>query len=117
MREVFGGARAIVFPVRSVARARRFWVERMGFSLLREEPGHVAVVNLGTLRLRLEASAESRTGRTGASIVFKTRSLARTAAELDERGIAYEQHTGPRDGDSLEVGDPDGNRVLFVERI
>jgi catechol 2,3-dioxygenase-like lactoylglutathione lyase family enzyme len=117
MREVFGGARAIVFPVRSVARARRFWVDRMGFSLMREESGRLAMVNLGTLRLRLEASAESRTGRTGASVVFKSRNLARTAKELDERGVAYEHHTGPRDGDWLEVGDPDGNRVVFVERI
>lgn len=117
MKEVFGGARAIVFPVKSVARARRFWVDRMGFSLMREDVGRSAVVNLGTIRLRLVAGAASRAGATGASINFRTRNIARTARELTERGVAFEHHTGPRDGDWLEVGDPDGNLIVFSETV
>ena len=54
------GAKAVAFPVKSVARAKRFWVERLGFSLLREEAGRYAMVNLGTVRLMLTASAASR---------------------------------------------------------
>ncbi|MCG3134024.1 MAG: hypothetical protein HMLKMBBP_01294 [Planctomycetes bacterium] len=116
MREVFGGARAVTFPVRSVARSRRFWVERMGFRLMQERAGHQAVVNLGTLRLILEAAPEGRAVG-GASIVFQTRNLARTAKELAEKGIAFEHHTGPRKGDWIEAGDPDGNSIVFAERI
>jgi catechol 2,3-dioxygenase-like lactoylglutathione lyase family enzyme len=112
MKEVFGGARAIAFPVRSVARSRRFWVERLGFSLLEEVPGRFAVVNLGTIRLRLESAPVSRAGDTGASVVFHSRSLARTAEEFTARGVAFEHHTG-RSGDFLEVGDPDGNRLVI----
>lgn len=116
MREVFGGARAVTLPVRSVARARRFWVERLGFKLIQERSGHQAVVNLGTLRLILEAAPEGRAVG-GASIVFQTRNLARTAKELEAKGVAFEHHTGPRKGDWLECGDPDGNSAVFAERI
>lgn len=115
MKEVFGGVRAVALPVRSVARARKFYVDRLGFRLIREETGNVAIVNLGSLRLCLDASHDART-RGGASLVFQSRNLAKTAKELTERGVAFEQHTGPRTGDRLEVGDPDGNTIVFTER-
>jgi catechol 2,3-dioxygenase-like lactoylglutathione lyase family enzyme len=116
MREVFGGVRVVALPVRSVARARRFYVERLGFRLLQEEAGRFAMVNLGSVRLCLDVERETERRGT-ARLIFQSRSLGRTARELDDRGVAYEQHTGPRAGDYLEVGDPDGNRIVFTERI
>lgn len=116
MREVFGGLRVVSFPVRSVARARRFYVERLGFRLLKEETGRFSMVNLGSVRLCLDVIRESRP-RGGATLIFQTRQLARTAKELDERKVAYEENTGPRVGDYLEVFDPDGNRIVFTERL
>lgn len=116
MKEVFGGVRVVALRVRSVARARRFYVERLGFRLIREDPSRFAMVNLGSVRLRLDAEPEA-SSRSAATLIFQSRNLARTAQELDERAVAYEQHTGARAGDYLEVGDPDGNRVVFTERI
>lgn len=116
MREVFGGVRMVSFAVRSVAKARRFYVDRLGFRLMREEPRRFAMVNLGTVRLRLDVESDTRP-RGGARIYFKTDNLTRTARELDQRGVAYEQDTTPGAGDYLEVGDPDGNVIVFTERL
>jgi catechol 2,3-dioxygenase-like lactoylglutathione lyase family enzyme len=118
MREVFGGARTVVLTVRNLARSRKWWVERLGFSALSERAGREVVVNLGNFRLRLEQADDARPFRgAGAAVVFRVRNLERTAKELDERGVAYEERQGPRDGAWLETGDPDGWRVVFVERI
>lgn len=119
MKEVLGGARVVVLRVRSLARARRFWSDRLGFSVMKTEPGRAVVLNLGNFRLRLEqAAGEVRPFRgASAAIVFRVRNLARTAKELDDRGVAYEEHSGPHDGSWLESGDPDGWRIVFTERL
>lgn len=116
MKEVFGGARVVVLPVRSLARSRRWWSERMGFSVLRDDAPRSVVLNLGNFRLRLEPATDAQRGG-GAAVVFRVRSLERTAKELDERGVAYEEHVSPKDGSWLETGDPDGWRVVFTERL
>ena len=117
MREVFGGARVVVLACRSVARARRFWVDRLGFSLLAEKSGRQADVNLGNFRLRLVAADDVNVPRGGGvAVTFRSRSLPRTAKELTDRGVAYESHTAPS-GDWIETSDPDGHRVVFVERL
>ena len=117
MKEVFGGARVVVLVVRNLGRSRKYWADRLGFSVLKEEAGRAVVLNLGNFRLRLEQAEEVRPFRgSGASVVFRVRNLARTAGELDQRGVAYEEHQLPREGAWLESGDPDGYRVVFTER-
>jgi catechol 2,3-dioxygenase-like lactoylglutathione lyase family enzyme len=117
MREVLGGARIVALSCRSLARARRFWVERLGFAVESERPGRFVGVNLGNFRLRLVPADDARpvAGR-GVAVTFRTRNLARTAKELADRGVAFESHATP-DGDVLETSDPDGHRVAFVERL
>jgi len=116
MKEVFGGARVVAVSVRSLDEARRFYVERLGFRVVKEEPGASVMVNLGTIRLCLDVSHAARR-RGGTKLIFQTRNVAKTAAELDARGVAYEEHTGARVGNYVEVGDPDGNVIVFAERI
>lgn len=118
MREVHGGARAVVLTVRSLPRARTFWVDRLGFRVQKEEPGRFVQVNLGNFRLRLVPADDARRPRgAGTAIVFQVRSLSRTARELTDRGVAFEEHDLPRDGAWIETGDPDGHRVVFRERV
>ena len=117
MKEVFGGARVVTLACRSLAKSRRFWVERLGFSLLSEQSGSWVLVNLGNFRLRLVPHDDAHAPRGGGvALTFRSRHLARTAKELGERGVAFESHTAPS-GDWLETADPDGHRVLFVERV
>lgn len=117
MREVLGGARIVTLTVRSLARARTFWVDRLGFAATADEPGRGCLVNLGNFRLRLVPADEVHpaVGR-GAAVTFRTRNVGRTAAELTARGVAFESHTGPG-GDWIETSDPDGHRVVFAERL
>ncbi|MCE9638253.1 MAG: VOC family protein [Planctomycetes bacterium] len=122
MKEVFGGARTIVLSVRNLAKSRAFWVDRLGFRAMKEEPDRFVQLNLGNFRLRLESADDVRRPRgtgtgTGTAIVFQVRSLPKTAKELEDRGVAFEELDLPRDGASLVTGDPDGHRVIFRERV
>lgn len=118
MREVYGGVRVVTFAVRSLAKSRTFWVDRLGFSVLREEAGVSVMVNCGTFRLSLvRADAANPAKGGGATLTFRVKDVAKTAKELDERGVGYETFTGARAGDWLETSDPDGYRIVFTERL
>jgi catechol 2,3-dioxygenase-like lactoylglutathione lyase family enzyme len=117
MREVFGGARVVTFTTRNLARSRAFWVDRLGFALIDDAPSFVTV-NVGTFRLCLERADDAHPAKGGgAALLFKVRNVAKTASELDGKGVVYEQFTGARVGDYLEVHDPDGYRIVFAERL
>lgn len=118
MREVYGGVRIVTFVTRNLARARAFYVDQLGFAVLQEEADRFVMINAGTIRLRIDrADAAHPAKGGGASLVFRVRNVAKTAKELDERGVGYETFTGARVGDYLETSDPDGYRLVFAERL
>lgn len=118
MREVYGGARIVTFVTRNLTRSRAFWVDRLGFSVLKEEKDRFVMVNAGTFRLCIDRADGAHPAKGGgASLLFRVRNLAKTAKELDARGVGYETFTGPRVGDYLETSDPDGYRIVFAERL
>ena len=118
MREVYGGARIVTFVTRDLARAREFYVDRLGLAVVGEEPGRFVMVNAGNFRLCIDAADDAHPPRGGgASIQLRVRHLGRTPSAHEERGVAYECHTGQRVGDYLEAHDPDGYRIVFVERV
>jgi catechol 2,3-dioxygenase-like lactoylglutathione lyase family enzyme len=118
VREVFGGVRVVTFVSRDLARARDFYVERLGLRLEQEEPGAFLLLNAGTFRLCIDAADAAHPARGGgAKLVFRVRNVARTARELEARGVGYECHTGRRVGDYLETSDPDGYRLVFTEKL
>ena len=106
MREVFGGVRQVTFACRDLAAARAFYVDRLGFAVLEEEPERRVLVNVGTFRMRLEKAAEDPVPDAGTTtLTFRVKNLARTAGELDARGIGYEAGTSARSGDFLQTYD------------
>ena len=118
MREVYGGARVVTFVTRDLARARAFYVDSLGFAVVKEEPGRFVMINAGTFRLCIDRADEVHPARGGgATVTFRVRNLSRTAKELEARGVGYEAFTGPRVGDYLETSDPDGYRLVFAERL
>lgn len=118
MKEVFGGVRIVTYSVRDLARARAFYVDQLGFAVVKEEPGVFAMVNVGTFRLCLDQADGVHPAKGGgAALLFRVRNLAKTAKELDKRGIGYDTFTGARIGDWLETHDPDGYRIVFAERL
>jgi catechol 2,3-dioxygenase-like lactoylglutathione lyase family enzyme len=118
VREVFGGVRIVTFHVRDLATSRAFYVDTLGFAVDREAPPAYVTVNVGTFRLCLERADAVHPARGGgAALLFRVRNLAKTAKELDEKGVGYESFTGARIGDWLETTDPDGYRIVFAERF
>ena len=116
MREVFGGVRIVTFQVRDLAKSRAFYVDTLGFAVDREDAAYV-MVNVGTFRLCLDRADEAHPAKGGgAALLFRVRNLAKTAKELDAKGVGYESFTGARIGDWLETADPDGFRIVFAER-
>ena len=118
MREVFGGVRIVTFVTKNLARARTFYVDQLGFSVVKEEPAHFVMVNVGTFRLCIDRADDAHPAKGGGStLIFRVKNLAKTAKELDVRGVGYESFTGARVGDYLETSDPDGYRIVFTERL
>lgn len=118
MREVFGGARIVTFVTRNLARSRAFYVDRLGFAVLQEEADHFVMINVGTFRLRIARADEAHPAKGGgAALTFRVRNVAKTAKELETRGVGHEVYTSQRGGDTLEISDPDGYRIVFAERL
>ena len=118
MKEVFGGVRIVTFTTRNLARARAFYVDRLGFAVVKEETDRFVMVNVGTFRLCIDRADDAHPAKGGGStLIFRVRNVAKTAKELDQKDVAYEEFTGARTGDYLELSDPDGYRLVFTERL
>jgi catechol 2,3-dioxygenase-like lactoylglutathione lyase family enzyme len=118
VREVLGGVRVVTFTTRNLSRARAFYVDRLGFAVVKEEVDRFVMVNVGTFRLCIDRADDAHPAKGGgATLIFRVRNVAKTAKELDGKDVPYEQFTGARVGDYLEVADPDGYRLVFTERL
>ena len=118
MKEVYGGVRIVSFTTKNLAKSRAFYVDKLGLAIVKEEPQHFVMVNCGTFRLCIDRQDDANRAKGGgARLIFRVRNVAKTAKELDQRGIGYETFTGVRVGDYLETSDPDGYRIVFSERL
>lgn len=118
MKEVYGGVRIVSIVTRHLGKSRAFWVDRLGFAVVKEEPDRFVMINAGTFRLCIDRADEAHPAKGGgASLIFRVRNVGKTAKELDARGVGYELFTGERIGDYLETADPDGYRIVFAERL
>lgn len=94
-----GGARIVTFNVKDLEAARSFYVDRLGLPVDREEPGRFVMVRAGKLLLCIDREDdENRARGGGASLLFRTASLDKAAAELGRRGVPYTRHAGGRGG-------------------
>lgn len=118
LKEVQGGVRIVTFIVSDLAKAREFYVGKLGLLVEREEPGRFFMVNVGSFRLcidKADANAPARGG--GSTLIFMVRSLGAAEKELAGHGIKAEKKKGPRAGEYLEVSDPEGYVLVFTEKI
>ncbi len=101
-----------------LGRARRFWVEQLGFAVTDEEPGHFFIVDAGGLRLCVDR-AEGDLHVAGGSdpvIGLLTGSLPQTLDALAARGVRPTRPPvdAPR-GRYAVLRDPDGRAVIVTE--
>jgi len=99
-------------------RARRFWVDALGFPVTEEEAGHFFIVDAGGLRLCIDIADDDihTPGSTDPVIGLKVKSVRRVIEELGKRGVDPDRGPiiGPR-GAYAELRDPDGRAMIITE--
>ena len=109
----------VAVTTRDLGRARGFWVEQLGFPIVKEKPGQFFMVDAGGLRLcfDLPDGDVHSTGGTDPAIGFRVPSVDDAAAALRERGLVIAKESGPGDehGRWVEIRDPDGRAVIIAE--
>ena len=99
-------------------RARRFWVDALGFPVTEEEAGHFFIVDAGGLRLCIDAADDDihNAGSSDPVIGLKVTSVRKVLEEVAKRGVepARGSVMGPR-GAYAELRDPDGRAMIITE--
>lgn len=101
-----------------LTRARRFWVDTLGFPVTEEKPGDFFMVNAGGLRLCVDlADGETHRPRgTDPVIGLKVTSVKEVLEKLATFGITPSE--GPvttARGQYAQINDPDGRTVIITE--
>lgn len=98
--------------VRSLAEARRFYVDLLGLEVLIEEPGYLRVGNADGWHIGME-EVPDQVGSVGIELVLRIDDVDEAYARMTDAGVAFE--TEPRD---MEWGarhawlrDPSGYRL------
>lgn len=99
-------------------RARRFWVDGLGFPVTEEETGHFFIVDAGGLRLCIDLADDDihKPGSTDPVVGLKVKSVRKVLEDLATRGV--EPDRGPvigPPGSYAELRDPDGRAVIITE--
>jgi catechol 2,3-dioxygenase-like lactoylglutathione lyase family enzyme len=108
----------VAITTNDLDRARRFWVNDLGFAVTEEQAGHFFIVDAGGLRLCVDvADCDIRkAGSTDPVIGLKVKSVQEVLDELAKHGIQPQR--GPTQGmrgNYFEIRDPDGRVVIITE--
>jgi catechol 2,3-dioxygenase-like lactoylglutathione lyase family enzyme len=115
---VFQRCSFVAVTTKDLDRARRFWVDALGFRVTEEDPGHHFIVDAGGLRLcvDLEDGDAHRAGGTDPIVGMKVASLAPCLAALAARGVRpVEGPVRGKKGSWARFVDPDGHGVVVAE--
>ena len=108
----------VAVTTKSLARARRFWVEGLGCRVTQEARGEFLMVDAGGLRLCLDVE-DGDTHRAGGSdpvIGLRVASVPRTLRRLAARGLrSLEDPVQGLRGAYVRLRDPDGRIVILTE--
>lgn len=110
--------------VTSVARAREFYVDKLGLAVLDDMPElDLLAVRAGQLRISIFGGYVSRGDGDerwcSSHLIFRTADLNRTIAALTERGVVFTGEVVEAGGFIRDIAttDPDGNVVEFAEYL
>jgi catechol 2,3-dioxygenase-like lactoylglutathione lyase family enzyme len=104
--------------VSDLARAKRFYVEDLGFDVLMETPGYLRVGAADGFHLGLEEGDPGDVGASGIEVVIEVADVDRAYERLSARGIRFDgppedQEWGAR---HAWLRDPDGYRLSIYSR-
>jgi predicted enzyme related to lactoylglutathione lyase len=107
---VFFGVSHVDVPVRDLARARRFWVDGLGFGVKREAEGFIDV-ETGNVLVRLHATARASQPASVRLVVADPRAAAEVVVSLGGQ-LLYEATRTPALELVATCADPDGNQII-----
>ena len=114
-------------PARDVARARRFYEDKLGFKARQDIAGGV-VYEFGKGTACFLYPTENAGTSKASQAFWQVEDIEREVAELKKRGVAFEDYDSPgiktRDGIAVAGGaksawfkDPDGNIMALIQYI
>jgi predicted enzyme related to lactoylglutathione lyase len=101
-------------------RAVTFYRDVVGLKLVRQDGSQWAEFATEPVRFALHGAVEGhRMGPGGAAVMFRVDDLDLARRTLEERGVAFDEHSGEVEGFArfATFRDPDGNRVELIERL
>lgn len=101
-----------VLFVADVPAAREFYIEKMGFSLLEDNP-NIFAFRAGDVRFSVFGNNPPKTEDASITVMFRTDDIEKTVAELRARGVKIEQEIRDAPGFAKHVAfnDPHGNEI------
>ena len=113
-------------PVQDVARARRFYEEKLGFKPQKELAGGVVYDFAGGTACFLYPTPNAGTNKASQAF-WQVEDVEREVAELKARGVTFEQYdfpgmkdgimTGPGSAKSAWFKDPEGNILAIIQSV
>lgn len=95
-----------------VERARTFYRDTLGLTLVREEPPFALVFDANGVTLRL-AIARTAPGAQGTVLGWQVPEIAAVVGELRERGVVFERFEGMEQDEAGVWSSPSGARVAW----
>src|SRR6266571_2856527 len=108
----------VAITTTDLGRARRFWVDKLGFRVTEEKPDDFFIVDAGGLRLCVDLADGDIHVAGGKDPVLglKVDSVRETLAALAARGVAVpRQENSEQRGSCAVLRDPDGRAVILTE--
>jgi catechol 2,3-dioxygenase-like lactoylglutathione lyase family enzyme len=108
----------VAITTSNLARAREFWVSRLGLPVSEEQPGEFFIVDAGGLRLCVDLPDGQihKAGSTDPILGLKVARLEPVLAELSGRGVRSDAGiTSGARGRFAVIHDPDGRVIVLTE--
>jgi len=102
----------------NVSQVTSFYKDILGFPVEYEQPGkYISFLFKGGGRLGIKTTSEDREKPGYQTVFISTEKIEELANHLQEKGIKFRTELADKPwGKEFSILDPDGNKVLFIQR-
>lgn len=110
----------VVVNTTNVAKAREYYIKRMGFDLIEDHPNSFAF-SAGGIRFSVSPNGSELkdSDPCNTTIIFRTSDLERTLTELRDRGLEFDDQVREAPGfmKFVSFADPDNNPLMIAQYL
>ena len=117
MPPMIGVVDHIYYWTRDMDRALAFYIDLVGFPLLRRDGNEWAELDAGSIRFAIHGTDDGGAPAPSGTVVLKVDDLEATRWALEGRGVPFDDYVGEVEGFArfATFRDPDGNPVQIIE--